>query len=311
MKPLLALLIGSYAVAFTYPSSAQPITTVVLKIKVIKQAYGDKQLRPFAGIGIFDVLRGKSKLDGASCPDRSGPSGEISCTIPCGQHVREVMTVRVKPPSDQDSLAGWVTPAAQDVELQGCTLAPQAVTMKYDDARYALNEFLLQQQFASAPTPGAKTDPWMDIAAASSMINVKLAKGSLSIESNQSALVHAYLLAITGAKSPELQSVKLAGEEREQAMALANWQVLSKSALLGLQIHKVVPLSQRGKIQFSPTADVITYRANLLLADQLLGDISVKTAGQLRLLDDIKTLKALPATGKGADAAVGIIETWK
>jgi hypothetical protein len=48
-----------------------------------------------------------------------------------------------------------------------------------------------------------------------------------------------------------------------------------------------------------------------MTADRLLSEIANKNPEQLRLADDIKTLKSLPSTGKEAAGAVSVIESWK
>jgi hypothetical protein len=313
-----ALVATACAIFFCVHANAQQ-ATVKLTINVVKQAYGDKAVKPFPGVGVFDLLRGKGKLDGAACPDRSGQRGELSCTIPCNRDADDAMVVRVRPPSDQDALAGWVTPAPQDIRVSRCGISPASVTMRYEDARYALNEFLSKQYFASSSgsagsggggKPIATTETWIDIFKQDPNLASKIA-GTTATPSGKADIADLYRIATEAAKTPDLQSSKLTKEERDQASALAMWQVLSKSALLRSQINTALPPNQRAHFSFQPTTDVATYRASLMTADRLLSEIANKNPEQLRLADDIKTLKSLPSTGKEAAGAVSIIENWK
>lgn len=298
------------SILFCGPAQGQTSSTK-LEIKVTKRTYGDETPKPFIGVGVFDLLRGRSKFEGASCPDKSGAGGGINCSIPCQKDQDTPITIRVRPPSDQDHLAGWVTPAPQDVELRGCTLVPQLLTMKYDDAKYALNNLLINK-YASAGVPSGNTsDQWIDLFKSNPTLATKVAAGATASSSGRSDLLDIYRYASEGSKAYKLPTTKLSAEDAEASLALMKWQILSKSALLGAQVEKSVPASQRGRIKIEATGDVASYLVSLKIADTLLSDIKAKSPEQLKLADDIKTLRSMPVTGKDAEAAFPIIQQWK
>lgn len=284
-------------------------TTATLRISVVKQVLGESAARPFQGVGVFDLVRGGIRLDGAKCPDKSGPTGQLTCTIPCKRDAKDAMVVRVKPPSDQDVLAGWVTPASQDVQVERCALKPTTVTMLYEDARVALNDLLSKQYFANVGGGGNQPDKsWIAEITRNPGVAGQIAKTS-GTATGKAELMDLHRYATEAASSPYLQSKDLSPEQKDLAIALAKWQLLSKSALLESQISKAVPPDQRDQLRLTPTTDLATYRANLTLADQILTKVP-KSSSQLRLVDDIKTLKAMPSTGKDAAAAAKIIDKW-
>lgn len=318
MKTLLVPLAVIWPVAIYAPVVLSQTKTIDLKIRVVKQAWGDKQPRPFSGVGVFDLIRGNTKLEGAACPDRSGVTGELACKIPCKPDADDVMTLRVRPPSDQDALAGWVTPPPQDVQVQRCSVAPALITMQYQDARFALNELLSKKYFATASGGGGAggttqtplAEPWLELLKGSNVGLTKFASGKATTSTGRADLAKLYRVASEGTKLPGSLAADESPADHEQAAALAKWQLLSKSALLEAQVNKTLPAAQRGQIQLSATADLMKYRADLSAADRLLSNLPNKSPEQLRLSDDIKTLKALPATGTGAAPAAAIIEKW-
>lgn len=293
-------------------------TTATLRITVEKRVYGENVSRPFQGVGTFDLVRGASKLDGAKCPDKSGPTGQLTCTIPCKHNDAIPMLVRVKPPSNQDSLAGWVTPSALDIEVNKCAVKPTTVTMLYEDARFALNQFLGKQYFAASGTGGPGKGPsgstpigksWIAKINEDPTVAAKLTATS-DTAVGRAELIELHKIATEAASAPSLQSSDLSPEEKELASALARWQVLSKSALLKAQISKAVPQREWSLVLLTPTTDLAKYQANLTHADDILSRVT-KSSAQLRLADDVKTLKATPSIGKEAVAAERIISGWK
>ena len=104
---------------------------------------------------------------------------------------------------------------------------------------------------------------------------------------------------------------KLTSVEVEENRALAKWQILSTSALLRAKLTKTIPESQLSVIKFDATVDLASYLTGLGKADTLLSDIKDKTPEQLKLADDIKTLRSMPVTGKKAQAVLPILEQWK
>ena len=153
MRFPVGLALFGLAIAACGSASAQQ-RAATLHILVEKLSYGDPVPKPFQGVGTFDLYRGSARLDGAKCPDKSGPSGRVVCTIPCKADDAVAMVVRVKPPSDQDVLAGWVTPTVRDVEVTRCAAKPATVSMTYEDARSALNNLLSKhsKQYFAAGT---------------------------------------------------------------------------------------------------------------------------------------------------------------
>lgn len=282
-----------------------------LEIHVVKRTYGDGNPKPFVGVGVFDLQRGKSKFEGASCPDKSGAGGAINCSIPCQADQETPITIRVKPPSDQDHLAGWVTPAAQDVELRGCKLVPQLITMKYDDAKYALNDFLLSKYAFASPNTGKGQEPWIDIFKSNPKLAAEVAASAKASANGRSDLFNIYRLASESSKAYMMPTSKLSASETEESRALTKWQILSKSALLTAQWEKTVPQNERGNIKIVASDDIASYVANLKNADGVLSNIKNKTPDQLKLADDIKTLRSMPVTGKDALDALPIIQEWK
>ena len=289
--------------------------SATLRITVAKQVFGEQAARPFQGVGTFDIVRGGIKLDGAVCPDKSGPTGHVTCTIPCKRDAADSMVVRVKPPSDQDVLAGWVTPASQDIQITKCNVKPIAVTMLYEDARMALNDLLSKQYFAAGSGVtggGGGSKPgksWIDEITRNPAVTARIASTS-GTPSGKAELIVLYRFATEASSAPSLQTSDLSQEEQNLVATLAKWQLLSKSALLESQIARAVPVGERGQLRLTATTDLETYRANLTLADQILNK-APKSSSQLRLVDDIKTLKAIPSTGKDAAAATKIIDKWQ
>lgn len=296
---------------FSVTAYGEP-ATAKLEIKVFKRTLGDKNPKPFPGVGVFALLRGHSKLDGASCPDISGATGSVNCTIPCSETQNTPVIIRVKPPSDQDHLAGWVTPPAQDIELLGCKLAPQVVSMKYDDAKYALNELIIANKYAAASSPDGKNpDQWIAVFKTNPALPARTATVATATAKGRGDLVRVYQIASEGAKEYDPQASKLTGDEIEQSQAFMKWLILSKSALLGSKLERIVPASSRGTFKFQPTNDKATYLSNLKQADDLLSGIKDKTPDQLKFADDIKTLQSMPASGNDAQSALPIIQQWK
>ncbi|UUZ70083.1 hypothetical protein LP416_13330 [Polaromonas sp. P2-4] len=159
------------ALSFTVPAIfavsvavGQTDPVAKLEIRVVKRIYTDANQKPFPGVGLFDLIRGRAKLEGASCPDKSNASGTVYCSIKCRGDEKDPVTIRVQPPTNQDHLAGWVTPPGTDVELRGCALSPSVITARYEDARYALNNALLENKFAVAPLgSGSVPTAWKDL----------------------------------------------------------------------------------------------------------------------------------------------------
>jgi hypothetical protein len=286
-------------------------STALLEIKVIKRAYGEDTTKPFSGIGVFDLLRGRSKLEGASCPDRSGASGAINCSLPCDKKHTQSITIRIQPPSNQDHLTGWITPSAQDVELQGCKLSPKFVIMKYDDARYALNEVLVNKYVVSSNPPAKTSSIWIRAFTVDPAVAEKVAIEAKTTAEGRSDLLDIYRFANEGSKSYKTLTGKLSTQEAEESAVLKRWQILSTSALLGAKFEKVIPADQRGSVKFLTTSDATSYLAGLKQADLVLGEIKHKTSEQLKLSDDIKTLRAIGVTSRDSQDTLSIIEQWR
>jgi hypothetical protein len=300
--------------AFVFPYSAAGENSVAtLEIKVMKRAYGEHAEKPFSGVGVFDLLRGRTRLEGARCPDRSGVTGGVICSIPCQADRHSPVTIRVQPPSDQDSLAGWVTPAPKDIELRGCKLTPRAVTMRYDDAKYALNQLIVIAVAELSPDKRAPSrgDAWIVVLKDDPEIVSKVTAEATSSMKFRVNLLNIYRLASEGTKAYTLPVSQQSSSAILEGQALAKWQLLAKGALLSSQLERTVPALQRNSIKLRPTDDLATYEAYLSEADTLLATIKDKNVEQQKLSDDIKTLRALPATGKEAVDAFAIIQQWQ
>lgn len=307
-------LVASCALAIVGIADASSQTkTVTFQIAVEKHVLGEGAPRPFHGVGTFDLLRGSSPLDGARCPDKSNAEGRVTCVVPCKDDDSIPMVVRVRPPSDQDALAGWVAPSVKDVEVAKCVIRPTKLTMVYEDARFALNELLSKKYFAASgggvSTGSASLKVWVTAITKDSSVAAKVA-ATAKTSTGRLELLQLHQLATSAASAPNLQKSNLSMEERELTDALAKWQVLSKSALLESQMTLTLSPAQQSKYKIQPTTDLATYRLNLIQADEALAH-APRSSSQLRLADDVKTLKALPATGRGAAPADKIINSWR
>jgi len=288
---------------------------VVFQISVEKRAYGEIAPQPFRGVGTFDLLQGAGPLQGASCPNKSNAAGQLTCTVPCKFSDTLPVLIQVKPPSDQDSLGGWVAPTMQEIEVKKCVAKPATVTMLYEDARYALNEFLYKQYFAKGTSPGATggggaaSDIWVTEISEGSRIATNISATAGTADGREE-LVKLHILATAAARAPELQNSNLSSDRRIYAEGLARLQILSKSSLLQAQLAQALQRSEQSRRELTPTTNLVKFRLNLYEADGVLKRAS-KSSAQQRLSDDVSTLKSLPATGPGAAAANKVIEAWR
>lgn len=306
--------ISVLAISFASEIGAQT-NKVAFQISVEKRVYGERVTQPFHGVGTFDLLQGAAPLQGATCPNRSNAAGQLTCTVPCKASDALPQLVRVRPPSDQDSLGGWVAPTMQEIEVKQCVAKPAKVTMLYEDARYALNEFLSKQYFAKgigqggAGGGGAARKLWVTEIAEGSPVATNVSATANTADGREE-LFQLHKLATEAARAPELQNSNLSSEDRKLSEALARWQILSKSSLLKSQISQALPGQAQGGLKLTPTTDLVKYRLNLTEADVVLKGAS-RSSAQQRLADDVSTLKSLPATGPGAAAANKVIEAWR
>jgi hypothetical protein len=288
----------------------------VLEITVQKRVFLEEQPRSFQGVGLFGLSRGANKIEGASCPDHSGPTGKVRCTIPCTAKDGNPMVIRVKAPTDQDLLVGLVTPVAVDVEVRKCTIKPAKLVMLYEDAKQALDTLLARKFVASAQSqPGGTKPPassWSWIGEVKrNPSTLQLVSASASSAEGRADLIAIHRYATLAAAAPALQEPDQSQQAKALADFLAQWQVLSKSALLEAKVAQVYPQKLWGSKTVSPTTDLASYRASLANADALIANSPSKSGDQLRLFDDIKTLKGMPSTGKDAVAANKVLESWK
>lgn len=297
-------------IAISASASAQT-ETVLLKIRVLKQAWNATTQQPFPGIGVFELMRGNDKLSGANCPDHSGSNGEVLCRVPCKRTDELPMTVRVRPPADQDKLAGWVIPPAQDVRVQRCTVSPEQVTMRYDDARYALNDMAAQYLAQAGGTPAAGA-AWAVLAERAPDSAARLAA-----DMARSAEGRAVLAAMAELPGPQqsggagLPLFGIVGKPDAGAMALERWQVLSKSALLQSRVDELLPQTQRAGLDLAPTTELGRYKANLGAAERAVFQIEKKNTEQARLADDIKWLREASADSKNTARGDMVMKNWK
>lgn len=292
---------------------------VAFQITVEKRVYGERAPQPFHGVGTFDLVQGTAPLVGASCPNKSNAAGQLTCLIPCKASDTLPLLIRVRPPSDQDTLGGWVAPTAQEVEVKKCIAKPAKLTMLYEDARYALNDFLSKQYFAKGSSQGGGTGGggsgnvagklWLTEIAEGSAVAVNVSASAKTPDGRED-LLQLHKLATEAARAPELRSANLTPEDRKVSEALARWQILSKSALLESQVSQALPAADQSRLKITPTTDLSKFRFNLIEVDAAL-KAAPRSSAQQRLSDDVSTLKSLPATGAGAAAANKVIETWR
>lgn len=187
--------------------------------------------------------------------------------------------------------------------------------MLYEDARYALNEFLSKQYFAKGTSQGggaggsAAGKLWVTQIAEGSAVAVNVSASAKTSDGRED-LLQLHKLATEAARVPELRSANLSPEDRQLSEAIARWQILSKSALLEAQVSQALPPSAQTKLKITPTTDLSKFRFNLTEVDAALR-VAPRSSAQQRLSDDVSTLKSLPATGAGAAAANKVIETWR
>lgn len=292
-----------------------------LQIKVVKRAYSHSEPRPFQGVGMFDVVRGTAKMDGANCPDKSNAAGVVRCRLKCDAKSKEVVTLRVQPPTNQDHLAGWVTPTAISVELKGCKLTPSEVIARYEDARFALENTLIGNNFAALSTgvglggggggQSGAAPAWTAILRNATR---NAAFGDVSAAQKSSngrkALFDVARFATEGSVAYTGDIGRLTAAEAEEKKALAQWEALSKNGLLLSQFERTVPGTTQGA-RLALSSDPAKYLENLRQADETLAAIKDKTPEQRKLADDIKALRALPAMGFDARPSLQIMQEWK
>lgn len=278
--------------------------TATIEISVKRLEYNKKNTSPFPGVGIFSISRGDSKLDGAKCPDKSSSTGIITCSIPCNPGDSSVMQIKVIPPSDQDYLAGWITPGFIEAEIVKCKAKPKTLTMVYEDARYALRKFIRATFYASASN-NSGNDGLPEAISIDSAVIAKVTALSSS-QSGRLALIETYKLATETASMPSLQSYKLTSDQQRLSEALAKWQILSKSALIQSKVKRTaMNLGSKAK----PTTDLTTYLSNLHALDIALQN-SAQSQEQILLSDDIKALSESASTGKAAAHVTDILKAW-
>ena len=281
------------------------------KITVEKRVYGKQAAQPFHGVGTFDLHQGAVPLQGASCPNKSNAAGQITCVVPCKENDSLPLLIRVRPPSDQDFLGGWVAPTPQEVEVRKCVASPAVLTMLYEDARYALNDFLSKQYLAKSSSHGnvGAHKLWGTEITEGSQIAAKISATAMT-KDGRDELLQLHKLATEAARAPELQSLSRSVEERELAESIARLQILSKSALLKSQIAQSLPITEQSGLRLNPTTDLSKFRLNLDEVDTAL-KAARRSSAQQKLADDVSTLKSLPLTGPGAEAATKVIEAWR
>jgi hypothetical protein len=312
-RVLFAVVLASIAGQVT----AQEKKHATLSISVQKRTLNDDAPKPFQGVGTFDITRGSVKVEGATCPDHSGPGGQVRCTIPCKVADNDSMVFRVKAPSDQDVLVGYIAPVSVDVEVRKCAVKPATVTMLYEDAKHALDR-LLKRKFTTADTAGGwgggnftySGGSWIDEIRRNPAA-VKAASGSAASPEGRADLIAIHRYATLAAANVELQMPDQSAQTKALVDALAEWQVLTKSTLLEARMSQIYPKGSWGTMKLGATTDLTSYRAYLANADEFVGKAPNKSGDLLRLGDDIKTLKSTPSTGKDAAAATTILEGWK
>ena len=308
---LLTTLVSGIGVA----AESDPIAR--LEIRVVKRVYLDPTMKPFAGVGLFDLVRGKTRMDGAACPEKSNGAGSVSCQVKCKADEKDLITIRVLPPTNQDHLAGWVTPPPIDVELRGCVLTPATITARYEDARYALNNTILQINLASLG-PGDVSvrgvrggdTVWKDILSKPQPVFWRVSVAAKTTQGRK-ALFEILRYSNEGAKAYNVSPSKLTPSELAEKRALSEWETLTKNALLLSQFGRAIPPSQRSRTQLLLTSDRLGYLSNLKELDQALDDLKSKTPGQQKLSDDVKALRSLPSSGNEAKRSLQILEQWK
>lgn len=150
------LLLASFAsLAF----GQQAVVPIVVTEKTVQKPIGN----PFARVGLFQVFRGGTKVEKASCPDYSNKDGKLSCIIPCSATDNVPGNFSIVPPDSGPRVRGYVAPPSKEVEVLGCKVMPNTPReFEYVDSLLALNELLRNEpmlaQLASAPGAGKTPD---------------------------------------------------------------------------------------------------------------------------------------------------------
>jgi hypothetical protein len=119
MKHLLILPILSIATA-----AWAEVTQITIRVKMhLKQTEAP---RAFSAVDGFQVYRGSTKFDAASCPDASDRDGKLFCSITCSATDAVEKTLRLVPPGKTARVKGYVAPAAEELKLSKCKVQPKS-----------------------------------------------------------------------------------------------------------------------------------------------------------------------------------------
>lgn len=137
----------------------QAVVSVVVMEKTVQKPVRS----PFASVGLFQVFRGGTKVEKASCPDYSNKDGKLSCIIPCSATDNVPGNFSIVPPDSGPRVRGYVAPPSKEVEVLGCKVTPNTPReFEYVDSLFALNELLRNEpmlaQLASTSGTGKASD---------------------------------------------------------------------------------------------------------------------------------------------------------
>lgn len=137
----------------------QAVVPVVVMEKTVQKPVRS----PFASVGLFQVFRGGTKVEKASCPDYSNKDGKLSCIIPCSATDNVPGNFSIVPPASGPRVKGYVAPPSKEVEVLGCKVTPNTPReFEYVDSLLALNELLRNEpmlaQLASKSGAGQASD---------------------------------------------------------------------------------------------------------------------------------------------------------
>jgi hypothetical protein len=146
------------AVAAT-SAMAEDAKRAELRVKVVQQVTVANS-KPFSNISGFLLQRVKQPYQGGRCYEPTDQQGLLSCRFVC-LPADESAVVNLVPPRTLD---GYADSGEVQLQLRGCTLSKQEVTVVYRDAAMAIQELLkgeqLASQFAAIGTSGWQPVPF-------------------------------------------------------------------------------------------------------------------------------------------------------
>lgn len=99
-------------------------TQITVRVKM--QLKHSEPPRAFPGVDGFQIYRGSTKFDAASCPDASDREGKLVCLITCSASDTVEKTLRLVPPGKTARVKGYVAPAGEELKLAKCKVKPKS-----------------------------------------------------------------------------------------------------------------------------------------------------------------------------------------